>query len=332
VTRLRLGALLASAVLAVILLALLFACTDLDLAAIGRLLSGTRPQAFAEIVLLLGINNALAGEKWRLIAMRLYQEDGRLHQDRRRMPRLLYFAFTSIGVALGQFLPAQLTLVVSRSIGAHFYGGRPLVRGALATVFDYFFDLLVAGFFALSSALVLVSGGGAGTWALCALAIAIAGFLLYGAAARLAVGAARSLGAAGGGRFRRFCTSLALSPLLAPEIGRRLLAISTVRFAVLVLMGAASGNAVGLDVPVWRLAASLPFAVIANALAITPGGLGINEWTVSSALFALGTPFQLAAQWAVVNRALVAGAAGLCGIAGVIIAAAARLSQPRRVV
>jgi hypothetical protein len=326
VTRLRLGALLASAVLAVILLALLFACTDLDLAAIGRLLSGTRPQAFAEIVLLLGINNALAGEKWRLIAMRLQPDADR------RMPRLLYFAFTSIGVALGQFLPAQLTLVVSRSIGAHFYGGRPLVRGALATVFDYFFDLLVAGFFALSSALVWVSGGGAGTWALCALAIAIAGFLLYGAAARLAVGAARSLGAGGGGRFRRFCTSLALSPLLAPEIGRRLLAISTVRFAVLVLMGAASGNAVGLDVPVWRLAASLPFAVIANALAITPGGLGINEWTVSSALFALGTPFQLAAQWAVVNRALVAGAAGLCGIAGVIIAAAARLSQPRRAV
>jgi hypothetical protein len=326
VTRLRLGALLASAVLAVILLALLFACTDLDLAAIGRLLSGTRPQAFAEIVLLLGINNALAGEKWRLIAMRLQPDADR------RMPRLLYFAFTSIGVALGQFLPAQLTLVVSRSIGAHFYGGRPLVRGALATVFDYFFDLLVAGFFALSSALVWVSGGGAGTWALYALAIAIAGFLLYGAAARLAVGAARSLGAAGGGRFRRFCTSLALSPLLAPEIGRRLLAISTVRFAVLVLMGAASGNAVGLDVPVWRLAASLPFAVIANALAITPGGLGINEWTVSSALFALGTPFQLAAQWAVVNRALVAGAAGLCGIAGVIIAAAARLSQPRRAV
>ena len=175
---LHLGWLLASAVLAAILLALLFEFTDLDLAAIGRLLLGANPRAFAAIVLLLGLNNVLAGEKWRLIAVRVQQDDGR------PMPRLLYFAFTSIGVALGQFLPAQLTLVFSRSLGAHLYGGRPLARGAVATLFDYFFDLLVAVFFALSSALVLVSGGGAGTWAVCTLVTLVAGFLLYGAAPR----------------------------------------------------------------------------------------------------------------------------------------------------
>ena len=323
---LHLGWLLASAVLAAVLLALLFEFTDLDLAAIGRLLLGTNPQAFAEIVLLLGLNNVLAGEKWRLIALRV-QED-----DRRPMPRLLYFAFTSIGVALGQFLPAQLTLVLSRSIGAYLYGGRPLARGAVATLFDYFFDLLVAVFFALSSALVLVSGGGAGTWAVATPVITIAGFLLYGAAARLAVGSARSLGSRGRSRFHLFCTTIALSPLLVPRIGRRLLAISVLRFGVLVLMGAASANAVALDVPLWRLAAALPFAAITNALAITPGGIGINEWAASSVLFALGTPFQVSAQWAVVNRVLVAIAAGLCGIAGIGIAAAARASRPRRVV
>ena len=322
---LHLGWLLASAVLAAILMALLFAFTDLDLAAIGRLLLGTNPQAFAEIVLLLSLNNVLAGEKWRLIAVRLQEDDGR------PMPRLLYFAFTSIGVALGQFLPAQLTLVFSRSIGAYLYGGRPLVGGAVATGFDYFFDLLVAVFFALSSTLVLVSVGGAVTWALCAFVITIAGFVLYGAAARLAVGTARALGSRGRSRFHGFCTTIALSPLLAPRIGRRLLAISVLRFGVLVLMGAASANAVALDVPLWRLAAALPFAAITNALAITPGGIGVNEWAASSVLFALGTPFQVSAQWAVVNRVLVAIAAGLCGIAGIIIAAAARASRPRRV-
>jgi hypothetical protein len=318
--------LLASAVLAAILLALLFAFTDLDLAATGRLLLGTNPQAFAEIVLLLVLNNVLAGEKWRLIVARVQQDDGR------PMPRLLYFAFTSIGVALGQFLPVQLSLVFSRSIGAHLYGGRALARGAVATLFDYFFDLLVAVFFVLSSTLVLVSGGGAGTWALCTLVTLIAGFVLYGAAARLAIGSARSLGSRGRSRFHGFCTTIALSPLLAPRIGRRLLAVSVLRFGVLVLMGAASASAVALDVPLWRLAAALPFAVIANALAITPGGLGINEWAASSVLFALGTPFQVAAQWAVVNRVLVAIAAVLIGIAGIGIAAAARASRPQRVV
>jgi uncharacterized membrane protein YbhN (UPF0104 family) len=66
---------------------------------------------------------------------------------------------------------------------------------------------------------------------------------------------------------------------------------------------------------------------IANALAVTPGGLGINEWTVSSALFALGTPFPASAQWAVVNRVLVAVAAGMCGVAGLLIALAARSAR-----
>jgi hypothetical protein len=320
-TRLHLGTLLASAVLAGILLALLFVYTDLDVAAIGRLLSGTDPQAFTEIVLLLGFNNVLAGEKWRLIAMRV--DPG----GARRMPRLLYFAFTSIGVAFGQILPVSLTLVLSRSLGAHFYGGRPLVRGALATVVDYFFDLLVAVFFAFSSALLLITGGGEGTWGVYALVVSIAGFLLYGTVSRFAINTARWLGSQGRRRFHLFCTTLALSPLLAPAIGRRLLAISAVRFALSVLMCAASANAVALDVPVWRLAASLPFAMVANALAITPAGLGVVEWAISSALFALGTSFQVSAQWAVVNRVLVAAAAGVCGIAGIAIATAARSSR-----
>jgi hypothetical protein len=323
-TRLHFGSLLASAVLAVILVALLFVSTDLDLADIGRLLAGVHPLEFAAIVLLLGFNNVLAGEKWRLIALRLQQDDGQ------HMPRLLYFAFTSIGVALGQIVPAQLSLVLSRSIGAHLHGGRAWSRGATATLFDYFFDVVVAGFFVLSSMLVLIAGGGAVAWALCALAICLAGFVLYGAAARLVAGAARALGSRGRGRHCMFCATIALSPLLAPDIGRRLLAISVLRFAVLVLVGAVSAQAIGADLPLWHLAASLPFAVIANALAITPGGLGVNEWTVSSALFALGTPFQTSAQWAVVNRVLVAVAAGLCGIAGLLIAAAARSPRPPR--
>ena len=74
----------------------------------------------------------------------------------------------------------------------------------------------------------------------------------------------------------------------------------------MVLIAAASANAVALDVPVWRLAVSLPFAMIANALAITRrtwrqrvGGLvgSVRTWH----------PLQRSAQWAVVNRILVTG-------------------------
>ncbi len=320
----HLGWVVLSVVLAVILLVLLFSFTHLDLTTLGRLLLGVPPESFAAIMLLLGFNNFLSGEKWRFIARHLQQDGSAV------MPRFLYFAFTSIGVGLGQIVPAQLSLVLSRSLGAHLYGGRALVRGATATVFDYFFDLLVAACVALSSLLIVLLGGGEARWALLVGTIGTAGFLLYGCVARISAATAGLIASRFGGRIGGVCRAIAVSPLLAPEMGRRLLAISVLRFLVLVTMSVISAKAIGADLGVWQLAASLPFAILANALALTPGGLGVTEWAASTVLFALGTSFQASAQWALVNRVLVGAAAVLLGLAGLAAAAAARFYRPSR--
>jgi hypothetical protein len=323
--RAHLGSLVASVTLAVFLVALLFAFTDLDVPAVGRLLAAVRPETFVAVAMLMAFNSFLACEKWRLIALRID------HDDSPGMPRLLYFAFTSIGVALGQIMPASLCLVASRSIGAHLYGGRALVRGTGATMFDYFFDVLVAGGIALSSILVLIAGGGAVAWLLCTFAIGLGGFLLYGGGTRVMARATRAWENGDGGWRRELGLGIAHSPLFAPEIGRLLLAISALRFAVIVLISEITARAVGLDAPIWQLAAALPFGVIANTLALTPGGLGLNEWAVSSALFSLGGSFQLSVQWALTTRVLVAGGAALGGIAGclIVVVGTARGSRGR---
>jgi Lysylphosphatidylglycerol synthase TM region len=314
----RLVSLVASVILAALLLALLFRYGQVDLAALGRLLFAAPPLPLAAVLVLLAVNNALSGEKWRLIA-------ASLPQDRTvGVPRLFYFAFTSIGVALGQIMPAQLSLVLSRSLGAHLHGGRALTRGASATLFDYFFDVVVVALLALATTMVLLTGSGGAVWIGVAVAICLAGFLLYSSAARLAARLAGRLGLRGQGRLWTACAAIARSPLLRPAIGRRLLLLSVARFAVLALIGIASAKAIRLDLPAWQIAAALPFAVIGSALAITPGGLGVNEWAVSSILLALGTPLPAAAQWALVNRVLVAVAAALCGLCGALIAVAAR--------
>lgn len=320
----HLGWIVLSAGLAAILVILLLACTHLDLTTLGRLLSEVPPESFAAIVLLLAFNNFLSGEKWRFIARRL-QQDGSAG-----MPRFLYFSFTSIGVGLGQFVPAQLSLVLSRSLGAHLYGGRALVRGATATVFDYFFDLLVAACVALSSLLIVLLGGGEAGWALLVVVIGVAGFLLWGVVASISAAAARLIARRFGGRIAGVCEAVAGSPLLAPDVGRRLLAISGLRFLVLVTMSVISAKAIGADLGVWQLAAALPFAVLANALALTPGGLGVTEWAASTVLFALGTSFQASVQWALVNRVLLAAAAVLLGLAGLAVAIAARFYRQSR--
>jgi uncharacterized membrane protein YbhN (UPF0104 family) len=308
-TRLHLGSLLLSVVLAVSLLVLLAGFTDLDLAATKRLLFAVRPQAFAEIVLLMGFNSFLAGEKWRLVVLSFDRNGG---SD---IPRPLYFALSAIGVALGQVLPVQISTALCRWLGSRAYGGYAFGRGVGATMFEQLFDVLVAGLVALASLVAIATGSGAAGWLIGALLAITGGFALCGVAAALAVGMSRRVG----NRLAQLVASAGASRLLSPGITRRLFLLSVLRFAVLVLVAGASADAVSLDIPLWHLAAAFPFGIFATALALTPGGVGIGEWGLASALRAFGTPLQVGAQWAITCRILVILASGVCAAAALVV-------------
>ena len=306
------------------LLFYLLAHAKFDLHATKLLVQAVPPLSLIEVTLLFALYNMLGAEKWRLIDRNLQPAGSR------EMSRPLYFAFTAIGTGLGQIMPVQVSLLLSRSIGAHLHGGRGLMRGGSAVALDQFFDILVAAGLALSSIVILTTGGGAVAWTVVAAIIALAAVALYGKLVGRLTGSADALSQRVGGRIGRWCAAIASSPVLAPGIGRRLLALSAARFLVLVLIGASSAQATGVQVAAWQLAVSIPFAIFANALAITPGGLGVNEWTMCTVLVSLGVSFQTAAQWALVNRLLVAAAAVLCGVAGAAVAILLRRKVRRR--
>ena len=69
-------------------------------------------------------------------------------------------------------------------------------------------------------------------------------------------------------------------------------------------MAAQAAQAIGAQIPVWHLAAAMPFVIIACVIVITPGGLGVNELTYATALHLFGTPLAVGAQWALANRFL----------------------------
>jgi uncharacterized protein (TIRG00374 family) len=314
-----------SIVLAGILVAALLAVTDLG--AVTDLLSRARPGPFVLLVLVLGFNAVLAGEKWRTVDDRLERE------NRDPLPGTFYFVLSAIGVAVGQVAPVQVGTALSRSIGSHFYGGRAIMRGTGATIFEQFFDLLVAAYLAVASAVVLLTGAGEAAWALLAVTMAVAGLFLTTIAVRVVAIVAHRLGRvealAGRRRVLALLENVAGSALLAPAVARRLYVLSLVRFAGLCAMSALTCAAVGLDIPIWHLAGMVPFAVLANLIAITPGALGISEWTVVSILVMFGTSFSVAAQLAVVTRVLVAGAALIVGLFALVIAVAVRRSWSR---
>jgi hypothetical protein len=276
--------------------------------------------------MLMSFNAFVAGEKWRLVVLRFGKTDVR------DIPRRLCFALSAIGVCLGQVLPTQLSTALARAVGAQAFGGRVLRDGFGATLFEQLFDVVVAALLGTAAMAVIATGGGAAAWALCSLAAIVTGLALCricGRAKMRACGRLASLAARiPGKRLRAVLASIGEARLMAPEIVLPLFALSTLRIAVLVLIGAVVANATSLDIPLWHLAAAFPFAILAMALALTPAALGLGELTFLAVLVALGTPLQVAGQWAIATRIFVVAAAGVIGVAGVSILCLARWFRP----
>lgn len=318
--------LLGSPALAAVLLAGFCVWADISAREIWRLLLGVEPRSLLALVLLMSFNAFLAGEKWRLVMLRFGDT------DRRDVPRRLCFALSAIGVCLGQLLPTQLATALVRSAGARAFGGRILRDGVGATLFEQLFDVVVAVVLGSAAMVVIVTAAGAAVWALCSFAAIIAGLALCGlgetakerAFGRLTLLAARIPY----GRLQAMLASVAEARLMAAEITLPLFVLSTLRIAVLVLVGGVIARAISLDIPLWHLAAAFPFAVLATALAVTPAALGIGELTFLSVLVTLGTSPQVAGQWVIATRILVIVAAGAMGVAGMAILGLARWGRP----
>jgi uncharacterized membrane protein YbhN (UPF0104 family) len=125
-------------------------------------------------------------------------------------------------------------------------------------------------------------------------------------------------------RVLRAFASLEHSGLLSPGLARQLMALSIARFAVQVLMAAQTAEAIGVRIPLWHLAAAMPFVIIACVILVTPGGLGVNELSYATTLRMFGTPLNVGAQWAVSNRVLVASS---CFVVAVCAAAVLGLTK-----
>jgi uncharacterized membrane protein YbhN (UPF0104 family) len=314
VSRRSLVTTIASGVLALVLLIALIRIARVDLAQVLRLLADVRLLPFAALLILTSLHILLAGEKWRLVQRRI--------APGAELSRRLCFCFTAVGTAAGQILPMQVATALTRSLGSHLTTGSGAVRGALTTVFEQMFDIVVVALCGLASIYCLWRGD-TGWWAAAAGAALAVGFMLAGPALGAAAAGTRWLAAAHmlvgdrlGGSIERFARTLAQSGLFDEALTRRLFVLSVLRFIVLWLMTVATMQAVALNVSSVQIAAALPLVVLATALAVTPGGIGVNEWTFAAALTAFGVDFETATQCALINRVLVAIASLTIGVLG----------------
>jgi uncharacterized membrane protein YbhN (UPF0104 family) len=291
-----------SGALTVFLIVLLIKISKLDLRVTVQQLRSVSWVSFLELVLLTALHVYLSSLKWRRV-------DASLRRTSDSTPsRTMSFALTSAGVALGQILPVQVSMSAARTLGTYFHG-RAFRRGTGGTLFEQGFDFLIVAFLAIASGVTRFYHGAGMMWTVCALVMTGFAMLAVGPAVELIRRQVVRLNARTvlpQNRLLRRLANLQQSGLLNPGLARQLMGLSAARFAIQVLMAGQTAEAIGVHIPLWHLAAAMPFVIIACVIVVTPGGLGVNELSYATTLHLFGTPLNMGAQWALANRVLVA--------------------------
>ena len=291
----------ASVALAILLIALLIKVGKINLRVTLQQLRSVSLISFAKLTLLNLLLVYFSSEKWRSI-------DAAWRRSSDSVPsKATSFALTSAGLALGMLLPVQIAMATARTLGTY------------------------VAFLAVASGVTWFCRGGALLWTLSAVAMTALALLAVGSSIRLIQWLAASYNAktaAPRNRILRSFWELQHSGILNAGLARRLVMLSVGRFIVVVLMSIQTAEAIGVHIPLWQMAAAIPFVVFASVIALTPGGLGVNELTAVTALKVFGTPMAIGAQWALANRVLLAASYFFVAICAAIMLAAGRIMVP----
>lgn len=289
------GALLLSAVL----LTYLWRAADLQSVRIDTLYAGIEFRHVALFIIAVAANLFLSGERWLVIARAAAQPAERL------LRRRYLFLCTAIGGLFGQVMPFQASMAMARGLGLRLQRRSGFAKGAAHTIYEYVFDI----FFLLSLAVpgyLVVTGALEAEWALYALSAAI---LLAAVIGALLL----DLMYRTGGRFvsREHASRLppwiaelfaTWVPRLRPGQIHLLSLLSLLRFAASVASVLVLASALQFDVRAWQVMISLPLAQLTVLIPITPGGLGVLEWTWASSMHMMGVSFTQAAAFVLVLR------------------------------
>jgi hypothetical protein len=292
---------IASIALAFALIVLLVKVGKVDLRLTLQQLKSVSLIAFAKIALLNALMIYLSTEKWRSIDAAWRRSSDSVQ------PRLTSYALTSVGLAMGIFLPLQLAMAAARTLGTYVHG-RALKRGTAGTLLEQGFDVYTVAFLAIASGVTWFFQGGAKTWALCVSASIVLALLSVGPSMfliRWLFASCSTPTTEPHNRILRSVWAIQHSGILNAGLARRLVVLSALRTGTVVLMSIQTAKAVGLQVPSWQMAAAVPLVSVAAIIAVTPGGIGLNDLAGAGALKVFGTPFVIGAQWVLANRVLV---------------------------
>jgi hypothetical protein len=251
--------------------------------------------ACVRFTLWMALNIYLSSVKWRLT-------DDVLRSDNEQpVSGELAFTSTAFGVALGQLLPAAIGMSTARTLASSLYG-RALRRGTFGTLFEQSFDLLAVGVLAIPSVVILTFHRSSGTWLALAIPMSLGVVWMVGKLLdtlnNIDVEIDQTV------RWKRTLADIKHSGLMRGALGRKLMMVAFARFVLVVLAAGETTAAIHAAIPLGYLAVAMPLGLLAMVTGVTPGGIGIVEFTYVGMLHLLGIPFSVATEWALAARVL----------------------------
>ncbi len=302
--------------LAIGLIWLLVAYAGLDFGSVTLRLSGFGLW-WCAIGIATALQLALSTEKW-LRALHALSGDGT-----RRMSFGTGFFYTSLSAVMSQFLTVYAASIAVRSIATRFHHKIGLGRGAASSGFEQLFDVAVLAAIAAPTAALIAFDLGGGLWFALAAAIAALIFAFLG---RLPAAIACFRRAWPKGRIGRLVADASVDSLAAPRLSRWFFLLSLARYAVIFGRVAIICFIAGFTVDFADLLAAFNAGQLSQIVALTPGSIGVFEWSWSGVLAFRDVPIALAVEMAIVIRL----ATFLCFVALTFLSAPLLLAERRR--
>jgi len=213
----------------------------------------------------------------------------------------LFYSATSVLVS--QFLPVHIATIAVRSFAAKRFSKISIGRGAASSLFEQCFDVLVLLVFGIATLLTWLVQGNLGIWLGLVFLGLISGYLVL-----LVLGRLRRIQLDTSGLFVPLQKALSLLDshfsvsLFTPRLTAQLLGLSLLRYLTLIGRTPLIVIGMGFALPVAEMAQGFTLVQMTQFAAITPGNLGLQEWTWTGILALRGVTVLLATEFALSLR------------------------------
>lgn len=245
----------------------------------------------------------LSSLKWRLVMAQITPREAPAPSW------ILSLYYTSLGSLLALVITPHAAMPLSRSLGAKLYLKGAALPGAAASAYEQLFDVVPLVTMSMAVLIAIVVKASFGGWLAIALALnagALVAMMLVLRSRFWSLAAVLPLPRRHAEKLAQklqWFAAPAARTLLGPEFVATLFAISLTRYAVILLRTGFVMAAVGPPISGFQYLKAYGLARLSSLVSITPGELGISEWTWTGVLSWMGFRADAAARFVLVNRA-----------------------------